>query len=300
MDFPDPVKLAVPFFVALVLIEQVYGRLSGKATYEAKDTYSSLMMGFGNLIAGALFAGTWSFASYFLYENRLFTIGYDWKALVLAIIAYDFSYYWLHRFGHRMRWMWASHVIHHSSQHYNLSTALRQTWTGTISLGFLFTIPWAYVGIDPKLLAFSAGLNLVYQFWIHTEAIDRLGPLEWVLNTPSHHRVHHAKNPEYLDANYAGALIIWDRLFGTFVEEDKKNNPPQYGLVSDLGTFNPLKVAFHEYWALAKDLISVKGPINKLKLFFMPPGWRPDGTGMTSDDIKRAHQKRLNQKDPAE
>lgn len=290
MHFPDPVFMAVPYFIALVFLEQLLGRINAKARYEAADTFASLTMGLGNFLSGVLFAGTWSALYATLYQNRLFDIGYSWQAMIFAFMAYDFSYYWIHRFGHRIRWMWAAHVIHHSSQHYNLSTALRQTWTGKLSLGVIFSVPWAYVGVDPKLLAFSAGLNLVYQFWIHTEVIDRMGPLEWVFNTPSHHRVHHATNPEYLDSNYAGALIIWDRLFGTFAEE-RKENPPKYGIISNLGTFNPLKIATHEYVSIFKDMAQTKGIGNKLKLLIMPPGWQPNGQGMTTDIIKAYHQK---------
>jgi hypothetical protein len=161
--------------------------------------------------------------------------------IALCFVLDDLRYYWYHRIAHRCRWVWAEHVNHHSSQHYNLSTALRQSWTGTFTGMFILRIPLALIGFHPVLLLFVGGLNLVYQFWIHTEAIGRMWkPIEWIFNTPSHHRVHHATNPRYLDSNYAGTLIIWDRMFGTFVPE-LDEDMPRYGIVKNIGTFNPVQ-----------------------------------------------------------
>ena len=199
----------------------------------------------------------------------------------------DLSYYWFHRISHERRWFWASHVVHHTSQHYNLSTALRQTWTGSIGATFIFWLPMAWIGFPPAMIAFFSGVSLVYQFWIHTEAVDRMGPLEWVLNTPSHHRVHHATNPRYLDSNYAGVLIIWDRMFGTFVEETKADKPI-YGVVSNIHTFNPFRIAFHEWVGMARDIGQAKTWREKLQFAFGPPGWSPDGSRPTSASLKAA------------
>jgi hypothetical protein len=190
---------------------------------------------------------------------------------------------------HRMRWLWANHVVHHSSTHYNLTTALRQPWTGEITGLVVLGVPMVLAGFHPGVVAFVAGLNLVYQFWIHTEAVDRLpGWVEAVFNTPSHHRVHHGRNPRYLDTNYAGVLIIWDRMFGTFVPELEEDRP-DYGLVTNLRSHSPLVVAFHEYGALARDCVrDGLRPLRWVMRLICPPGWSPDGRHADSAAIKRA------------
>ena len=175
--------------------------------------------------------------------------------------------------------------MHHSSQRYNLSTALRQTWTGKATLGFVFWLPLVLIGFEPGMVLFFTATSLLYQFWIHTETIDRLGPLELVLNTPSHHRVHHATNPRYLDANYAGVLIVWDRLFGSFSPE-LRADPPRYGLVKNIATYNPLQIAFHEWLAIARDLRSARSARECAGYLFGPPGWSPDGSRQTSKMIQ--------------
>ena len=248
MDLPNPVLYAIPAFIILVLAEMIYGRLTGHADYEPRDTAASLTMGLGSQIAGVLSKGAVLAIGFWVWTHfRLFDIGFQWWAFVLAFLGEDLAYYAFHRASHRIRYFWAAHVVHHSSQHYNLSTALRQTWTGFIAANFIFRLPLFLIGFHPLMIAFAAGLNLIYQFWIHTEAIGRMPRwFEAIFNTPSHHRVHHATNPRYLDANYAGTLIIWDRLFGSFVPENAAE-PCRYGIVRQLGTYNPLKVAFHEW-----------------------------------------------------
>lgn len=287
LDLPQPTELAVPAFVFFVLAEMLYGWKSGRARFEGKDTFTSLLMGLGSTISGALTASIFFAVAYWIWGNfALFDWGTAPWVFAVAFVLDDFAYYWVHRFGHRMRWMWAAHVIHHSSQHYNLSTALRQTWTGQFTPGILFKWPIFLIGIEPAIVFFCAGLNLIYQFWIHTEAIDRMPKwFEAVMNTPSHHRVHHANNARYLDANYAGVFIIWDKMFGTFIPEDKAE-PCRYGLVRDLGTFNPLRVAFHEWWGIITDVWHARGIKNKWMFLVAPPGWTPDGSRKTSDMIK--------------
>lgn len=286
----DVVKLAVPAFIILIIAEAVYGRISGKATYEPRDTAASLLMGVGNLVVKILAAGLFAGIGIWLYQHRLFNIRYTWWALVLAFFAEDLAYYWFHRVAHERRWFWASHVVHHSSQHYNLSTALRQTWTGRVSFSFIFSLPLFYLGIPPAMIIFFGGVSLVYQFWIHTEAIDRMGPIEWIFNTPSHHRVHHATNPKYLDSNYAGVLIIWDRMFGTFVPEDRADAPDaetiNYGIVTNLGTFNPIRIAFHEWVGIARDVLNAKSVGEVIGYVLGPPGWSPDESRKTSKSLK--------------
>ncbi len=289
LDLPKPTELAVPAFTLLIIIEMFYGWKRHKAKYEAKDTFTSLVMGFGSTIAGALTATFSIGLAYWVWENfRIFDMGAAAWVFVLAFVLDDLAYYWIHRMGHRMRWMWAAHVIHHSSQHYNLSTALRQTWTGAFTPGILFKMPIFLLGIEPAIVLFAAGLNLVYQFWIHTEAIDKMPRwFEYLFNTPSHHRVHHANNPRYLDANYAGVLMVWDRMFGSFIPEEK-TEACRYGLVTDLGTFNPLRVATHEWVGIFKDIWSAKNWKDRILFLLAPPGWTPDGSRMTSDMIRAA------------
>jgi sterol desaturase/sphingolipid hydroxylase (fatty acid hydroxylase superfamily) len=219
-NLPDPVDLAVPGFIALVLAEMLVARARDRRRYCPKDTLTSLMLGFGSSIASIIVGGTIFALATQVHQFRLFDIPYVWWAWPLCFVLDDLAYYVFHRSAHRVRWFWASHVIHHSSQHYNLSTALRQTWTGFLSAAFIFRLPLFLIGFPPAMVFFCAGLNLIYQFWIHTEAIGRCPSwFEAVMNTPSHHRVHHATNPRYLDRNYAGVFIIWDKMFGTYTPE---------------------------------------------------------------------------------
>jgi sterol desaturase/sphingolipid hydroxylase (fatty acid hydroxylase superfamily) len=283
-DF-SPVDYAIPVFIALILIELVWAKRRQPDSYEPRDTLTSLVLGTGSTVAGALFGGFVAVLAMGLYEQRLVTIGWVWWAWPLCFVLDDFAYYWAHRTGHRVRWFWASHVNHHSSQHYNLSTALRQSWTGFFALGFIFRIPLAFVGFHPAMILFVGAINLIYQFLIHTEAIGRLPRwFEAVMNTPSHHRVHHATNPRYLDANYAGTFIVWDRLFGTFVAE-VDGEPIRYGIVKQLGSFNILWAVFHEWIGIARDVW--RSPWrHKLSYIWRPPGWSHDGSRDTSDSIR--------------
>lgn len=283
---PDPVTLAIPAFVALVLAEMLVARARDRRRYCPRDTLTSLMLGLGSTVAGLLSGGMVFALAEWVAQFRLFDIGYAWYWFVLAFVLDDLAYYVFHRSAHRVRWFWASHVVHHSSQHYNLSTALRQTWTGFFSLGFLFRLPLFLIGFPPAMVFFVAGLNLVYQFWIHTEAIGRMPRwFEAVMNTPSHHRVHHATNPRYLDTNYAGVFIVWDRWFGTFTPE-REDDRPRYGIVKDLGSFNILWAATHEWAGIARDLWTAPDWRARLGYLIRPPGWSHDGSRDTSESIK--------------
>jgi sterol desaturase/sphingolipid hydroxylase (fatty acid hydroxylase superfamily) len=279
------ITFAVPGFVLLILIEMAMVRMTRHGRYDVKDSATSLLMGFGNQIAGILFGAAAVLSLFWVHQFRMFDLGWTWPVLVACFFAEDLAYYWFHRVAHERRWFWASHVVHHSSQHYNLTTALRQTWTGVLGLNFIFWLPLVLIGFPPGMVLMFQGFSLVYQFWIHTETIGRMGPLEWVMNTPSHHRVHHAINARYLDANYAGVLIIWDRLFGTFVPEDDKEKP-RYGIVSQLGTFNPFRVAFHEWAGIFRDVAQAKSLRDVWGFMMGPPGWSPDGSRKTSASIK--------------
>ena len=281
----NPVDYAVSGFILLVLIEMLWARRRSPDAYEPRDTLVSLAMGLGSTVAGVLSAGAIGALYFKVFEFRLFEIGWAWWAWAACFVLDDLAYYWIHRFGHRVRWMWASHVNHHSSQHYNLSTALRQTWTGTIALGFLFRLPLVVLGFHPAMIAVCVGFNLIYQFWFHTEAIDRLPRwFEAVFNTPSHHRVHHATNPIYLDRNYAGVFIVWDRLFGTFQPELREERP-HYGIIKQLGSFNLLWVAFHEWIGIARDVWSAPWG-SKVGYLWRPPGWSHDNSRDTSDALR--------------
>jgi sterol desaturase/sphingolipid hydroxylase (fatty acid hydroxylase superfamily) len=288
----DPVTLATPLFVVTVIAEIIFARLGrARARYEAKDTAVSLSMGLGSTIAGVLLGGATVAASLWVYQHRLFTIpmGAAWAWAAIFLLE-DLTYYVFHRISHERRVWWAAHVNHHSSQHYNLSTALRQTWTGGIAGTWALWLPLSFLGFPPAMVAIEKGISLVYQYWIHTEAIGRMPAwFEAVFNTPSHHRVHHARNPRYLDRNYAGILIIWDRLFGTF-QAELDEEPCRYGLVKNLATFNILRVAFHEWAAIGQDL--VRAPRHALGWLFGPPGWSPDGSRQTSAQIRAAWEAR--------
>ncbi len=269
---------AIPFFVLLLVVEAMtYRHLQSDELvgYDFDDTRTSLLMGTGNVVVNVV----WKLAVVTVYaalyeltplrlspENPL-----TWVALFLAD---DLSYYWFHRVSHESRVFWASHVVHHSSQHYNLSTALRQTWVPMTYLPFW--LPLLLVGFPPWMVLLAQSWSLIYQFGLHTERIGRLPrPIEAVFNTPSHHRVHHGANEQYLDRNYGGILVVWDRLFRSFEPEGER---VRYGLTTTLRTFNPVKVAFHEYGALWTDLRSTRSWRTRWNLLLRGPGYKPPPT----------------------
>jgi sterol desaturase/sphingolipid hydroxylase (fatty acid hydroxylase superfamily) len=287
---------SIPGFLALLILEMLWTRRRlreargsiGPLGYEKKDTLASLAMGVGNVaISGFTTLGAialWSWG----YQHRLLELGQaaQWWSWVVLLFAEDLCYYWFHRAHHGVRLLWAAHVNHHTSQYFNLSTALRQPWFTPIT-GPVFWLPLAFLGYPPHMILTAEAISLIYQFWIHTEAITRLPwPLEWLLNTPSHHRVHHGKNVAYLDRNHAGVLIIWDRLFGTFAAEDERE-PVRYGITHDLTTFNPLRIAVHEALALVWDVRRADSLRSALGYLFAPPGWSPDGSSLTAAQLRR-------------
>ena len=269
------VEVAIPFFILAMALEFLYGRFAGRQTYRLNDTVNSLQLGvlsrlvdllklgFAGIVFGALVkwlgVPQWSMDS-----------AWQW---VVAFVAYDFCYYWKHRFGHEWRILWASHVAHHQSEEFNLSTALRQT--GTDYIGFVFYIPLFLAGIPAAVVVTVGSLNLIYQFWVHTEHIRRLGPLEWILITPSNHRVHHARNPLYIDRNYGGVFILWDRLFGTF-QDELPDVPCEYGITHGLKSWNPLWANVHFWWETARIAWRTRRWRDKLRIWFMRPGWFPE------------------------
>lgn len=284
-EIPNLIHYAIPIFVITVIVEAILTVKVKLDEYEFKDAATSITMGLGNVALGLLSKGVMFALFIWLYKYRFFTIPFTWWAWVVLLFAEDFVYYWNHRIAHESRLFWASHVVHHSSQKYNLSTALRQTWTGGFYT-FIFWLPLILVGFHPIMIITQMSISLLYQYWIHTELIDKLPRwFEAIFNTPSHHRVHHATNPQYLDRNHAGIFIIWDKLFGTFEPEVEK---PVYGLVKNIETYNPLKVAFVEWYHMLKDAFTCRTSFTKRLLYFIkPPGWKHDGSGTLSSDLRK-------------
>lgn len=266
------IALSIPVFFILIGIELIYGVYRKKELYRFSDAITNISCGVGQQLIGILLkAGT--FVLYFLlYEYfRLFSIGNDWYWWVFLFLGVDFCYYWFHRTSHEVNAIWATHIVHHQSEDYNLSVALRQSWfQGLFSA--LFYLPLALLGFNPMMTLTVVAFNTLYQFWIHTRAIGKMGWFEYIFNTPSHHRVHHGSNPKYLDKNHAGTLIIWDRMFGTFQEEDEE---PVYGITKPLKSWNPAWANLH-YW---KELVDISSKANNWKdkalVFIKPPGWLP-------------------------
>ena len=282
---PNLIHYAIPFFILTVIIEIILTVKVKLKDYEFKDAGTSILMGLGNVFIGFISKAIVFGVFLVVYEYRFFTIPFVWWSWLLILFAEDFIYYWNHRIAHESRLFWASHVVHHSSKKYNLSTALRQTWTGGFYT-FIFWLPLLLIGFHPVMLITQMSISLLYQYWIHTELITKLPKwFEAIFNTPSHHRVHHATNPQYLDRNHAGIFIIWDKLFGTFEPEVEK---PIYGLVTNIETYNPIKIAFIEWYNLLSDFISSKTNIlNKFKYFIKPPGWKHDGSSILSSDLRK-------------
>jgi sterol desaturase/sphingolipid hydroxylase (fatty acid hydroxylase superfamily) len=285
--FPNLIHFAIPGFVLLLLAEVIFSAIEKKDLYEPRDAVSSIAMGLGNVFFG-LFTKAVIFGVYsFFYQFRLFTPGFEWWVWVLCFFADDLSYYWFHRTSHSIRFFWASHVIHHSSRKYNLATALRQNWTGNFTGTFLFWIWMPFLGFHPAMVMSMQAISLIYQFWIHTEAIRRLPRwIELIFNTPSHHRVHHASDIKYLDRNHAGVLIIWDRLFGTFTPEEER---PVYGLTKNIYTYNPLRIATHEWVDIWKDLRRARSLKEAWHYVFDAPGWSHDGSRKTTKQLRKEH-----------
>ncbi len=287
-EFPLILAMAAPFFVLTVALEWWFvrkGKIAGQ--YNTKDALTSMFMGLGNLVSDILMASLSLGVLMWTWQFRLIDLGVSLPIICLTLVAQDLLYYWKHRAAHRIRWFWTAHVVHHSSEDYNLSTALRQPWNNHFTGFVLLSTPLVFLGVHPVLLAFVGSLNLLYQYWVHTEAIRRLPNwFEAIFNTPSHHRVHHGTNPQYLDSNFAGIFIIWDKMFGSFVPEDDAIDI-QYGLVKNVETYNPIKIAFAEMWNAVHDAaISGLTVTQRLKYLFAPPGWSHDGSRQSSAQIK--------------
>ena len=274
--------IMIPLVVLAALVEGLWLSRTRRERYDWKAWGTSL----GDLaVRRALMFLPYSLAAPlfdWVYGHRLFSQSLDsiWS-LLLLFVSLEFFYYWFHRASHTVRWFWNTHCVHHSPNQLTLAAAYRLGWLGKFTGATLFFAPMALLGFEPTTVLAALFLNLLYQFWLHADWIPKLGWLEYVVNTPSSHRVHHARNPEYLDANYGGVLIVFDRLFGTYIEE-RADTPCDYGLVSRATTHNPIR-------GLAKDLASARSLGDAWMFLFGPPGWRPDGKGLTTAELRRGH-----------
>jgi sterol desaturase/sphingolipid hydroxylase (fatty acid hydroxylase superfamily) len=260
-----------PIFLISIAIELYLTRHNDRHSYSWQESLTSLAIYVGHHLIQVLFIFIPTGLFAFVWQYRLFDLPLDrWWSLPLLFVSLEFCYYWYHRSAHTVRWLWASHAVHHSVRYFNLSAAYRLGWTSLLSGNLLFFLPLIWLGFPPVAVAISLSLNLAYQFWIHTELIPKLGILEWILNTPSHHRVHHASNPEYLDRNYGGVLIIFDRLFGTFAEEKSGTNIT-YGLTHPLRSSNPVAIVLHEWIRLFRDVMRSKTWLDRFRAMFCAP-----------------------------
>ena len=283
----DPVLFAVPFFVLFLTIEWTAARRLEhgqdrpvRGSYRAADARASILMGLGSVATMAFwkFLGLLGYSALYAYVAPWHLSARHWYTWLIAVVGVDVLFYAYHRIAHRVRLIWATHQAHHSSRYFNFATALRQKWNNSGEL--IMWIPLPLLGIPPWMVFTSFSINLVYQFWIHTEHIGTLPrPIEFVFNTPSHHRVHHGMDQLYLDRNYGGILIIWDRLFGTFQPEVFR---PHYGLTKPVNTDNVWKLETREYVAIAHDVRSANTWRDKLGYIFGPPGWEPASRGTIS------------------
>ncbi|TGD75680.1 sterol desaturase family protein [Mangrovimicrobium sediminis] len=269
------VQYAVPFFILAMLVELAWGVSRGRNTYRINDSVGSLSLGVLSQARRFVTLGIGGYVYHLVTEYfslPLLDAGH-WSTWLLALVLYDFCYYWLHRLGHERSILWAAHVAHHQSEEYNLSTALRQTSTGFL-LGWVFYVPMYLLGIPAEVVVTAGAINLIYQFWVHTEHIPKLGWYEWVFVTPSNHRVHHAQNDIYMDRNYGGMFILWDRLFGTF-QEELAEEPPVFGIRGPLRSFSPLRALTHIYADMARDSWYTRDWRDKLRVWVARTGWRP-------------------------
>ncbi len=267
--------IAMPAFLALVLLEKWYGWWKGKDTVRNMDMISSLTSGVTNVTKDVLGLSVAILSYQWMVEHlRIVSIESTWLTYLIAFMALDFAGYWTHRIAHTYNFFWNNHIIHHSSEEFNLACALRQSISVFVRIFAFLLLPAALLGVDAKVVAIVAPLHLFAQFWYHTQHIDRMGFLEHIIVTPSHHRVHHAINPEYIDKNYAQIFIFWDKLFGTF-QEEKPDVPPVYGITRPARTWNPIKINFQHLWLLITDAWRTKSWKDKFRIWLMPTGWRP-------------------------
>ncbi len=266
---------AIPFFILLLAVEILYGYFVKNQKHKVLDTVSSISSGLTNIVKDSLGLGVIIVSYPYLLEHLAITeIEATWLVWLVAFVVIDFAGYWNHRLSHHINFFWNQHVIHHSSEEFNLACALRQSISNLIGYFPLLLIPAAMLGVPHQVIAILAPIHLFAQFWYHTQHIAKMGWLEYIIVTPSQHRVHHAINPEYIDKNLGQILCVWDRWFGTF-QEELEEVPPQYGVLKPAATWNPILINFQHIWRLIKDAWRTRSFTDKLRIWFMPTGWRP-------------------------
>ncbi len=272
----NPIVLSIPIFFILIGIELVVERLSHRKLYRLPDAIANLSCGITSQLSG-LFMRVFAIGVYEVVYSNVAFFSWDktWTYWLVLFLLTDLAYYWAHRMSHEINLFWGGHVVHHQSEEYNLSVALRQSsfqviWT------FAFSLPIALLGFDTLDFALISALNTLYQFWIHTETINKMGWFEYLFNTPSHHRVHHGRNPKYIDKNHAGSLIIWDKMFGTFQAEEER---PIYGITKPINSLNAVWANFSHYAEMGKELKMIPSWSDKIKYLFKKPGWLPESLG---------------------
>ena len=284
--YDDPTVIAGPIFALIILTEVLISRRNRKDLYEFKDSAASFGTSIGVVLIGSVTKTLAFLVMFAIYQHRIFDFDFGiWWYWVLLFFMEDFSFYWHHRLSHQIRVLWAAHMNHHSSQKLNYTVAIRQSWV-EICYKYVFWLWLPLLGFHPIHVLLFQACNAVFQFWPHTQLIRKVGIIEWVFNTPSHHRVHHSSNPIYLDRNHAGILIIWDRMFGTF-QKELDEEPCVYGITNNITTFNPLKFQALGYIDLWKDIARADSFKDKLNYLFKPPGWSHDGPDRTSDTIRK-------------
>ena len=292
LEFNNPVLWAMPVFVLTMLLEAYINYKEKTANYVLKDSLACIGMGLGSIVLDLIGKSIAMLGFIYLYETFGFfkqELSFTLLGWALLFFAEDFSFYWHHRLSHQVRILWAAHVNHHSSEQFNLTVAVRQSWTEVFyKYSFYMWLP--LLGFHPIMLLTQISINLIFQYWVHTKYIHKMPAwFELIFNTPSHHRVHHASNICYLDKNHAGTLIIWDRMFGTYAEE-AADIPIKYGITTNINTYNPLRIATHEFVSLWKDVRRAPTVKDKLKYMFYPPGWSHDGSSQTAEEMRNSEQ----------
>ena len=273
--YAQALSYAIPLFLVLIVLEQWIAQRKGLEVNRGMDVISSLSSGMTNTLKNLMGLSVVLISYGWLVDHLALTqVTPSWWVYVLAFLGMDFVGYWSHRFDHKINVFWNRHIVHHSSEEFNLSCALRQSISAVVGIYFFLYVPMALIGIPQEVVAIVAPLHLFAQFWYHTRVIDKMGVLEYILVTPSHHRVHHAINPRYLDKNLSQVFIFWDKLFGTF-QEELPEDPPVYGVIKPVGTWNPIWINYMHAWALAKDAWHAHSWWDKVRLWWMPTGWRP-------------------------
>jgi sterol desaturase/sphingolipid hydroxylase (fatty acid hydroxylase superfamily) len=294
---PIYILVAIPFFLLCILLEYLLGRYRNQQLYRLNDTLNNLLIGIGQQVCNLFYKALLLGLFVVLYDNfRVAEIPSTWWSVLLCVVVYDFIFYWAHRWGHEVNLFWGAHVVHHQSEEYNLSVALRQSWFHHLLAFFLF-LPIPLLGFSPFVFTAAAAIQTVGQFWIHTKAIGKLHPIiEYIFNTPSHHRVHHSRDPKYLDKNHGGLLIIWDRLFGTFKEEEAADDIT-YGITTPLRSWNPLWANVHYYVELFQKAKHFTNWKDKFTIIFSAPGWLPDEAGgfQPPADVDKTTYQKYNQ-----